>query len=261
MAIVNAAVLLLACSGLIVFNQNSLGRIMESENSGALAVGAMGYMFLYILMLAVLYIGTTIFFYIRFYRNLYTDQGYLMHTLPVSSNELLLSKLFVAFIWRAISTIVCTIAISAIVVGMMGPDYRKDFVDEMKDFFRETTMSDAQSIVFIIVMITLAIGSALFTILMGYAAISIGQQFARNKVIASVGIYLGIRFLINIISNIISQGFFFSRAFDNAQYYDSDNAAQAFLLILIVIDLLIIAGCIAFYFISNQFMDKKLNLD
>ena len=41
----------------------------------------------------------TIYFAIRFYKNLYTDEGYLMHTLPVKPWMLIVSKLTIGTIW------------------------------------------------------------------------------------------------------------------------------------------------------------------
>ena len=48
----------------------------------------------YILILSGLSMILTIYFAIRFYKNLYTDEGYLMHTLPVKPWMLIVSKLF-----------------------------------------------------------------------------------------------------------------------------------------------------------------------
>ena len=52
------------------------------------------YVMAYIASIAALSLVTVFFFYNRFYKNLYTDQGYLMHTLPVTQHELIWSKTF-----------------------------------------------------------------------------------------------------------------------------------------------------------------------
>ena len=53
----------------------------------------------YILILSGLSMILTIYFAIRFYKNLYTDEGYLMHTLPVKPWMLIVSKLTIGTIW------------------------------------------------------------------------------------------------------------------------------------------------------------------
>ena len=37
-------------------------------------------------------VGITIYFAVRYYKSMFTDEGYLTHTLPVSARELLLNK-------------------------------------------------------------------------------------------------------------------------------------------------------------------------
>ena len=48
--------------------------------------------FIYILSLIGICIAIFAYFVVRFYRNMYTDEGYLMHTLPVKSWEHILTK-------------------------------------------------------------------------------------------------------------------------------------------------------------------------
>ena len=47
---------------------------------------------------------------IRYYRNFFTDEGYLTFTLPVSRTKLLNSKILMAFIWMGATISVCVIA-------------------------------------------------------------------------------------------------------------------------------------------------------
>ncbi|MGN0291367.1 MAG: hypothetical protein ACI4C5_05495, partial [Lachnospiraceae bacterium] len=54
---------------------------------------------MYILGLFAVSIATFIYLVMRFYKNLFSAEGYLMHTLPVTSWQLLSSKLIVSFVW------------------------------------------------------------------------------------------------------------------------------------------------------------------
>ena len=54
----------------------------------------------------------------RFHKNYMTDEGYLMFTLPVSTAELIFSKLLVAIAWFACSALVVSIA--TLIVGSGG---------------------------------------------------------------------------------------------------------------------------------------------
>ena len=39
----------------------------------------------------------------RFYKNLMTDEGYLMFTLPVTTHQIIISKLIVPLVWSAVT--------------------------------------------------------------------------------------------------------------------------------------------------------------
>ena len=152
-------------------------------------------------------IGSALYFYIRFYRNLYTDQGYLMHTLPVSEHSLILSKAFIAVIWRLAGMVIMAFGIGSLVFSFMGPAFRDEYLS-LRDIY-EAFGFDDMNIVYIILCMILAIlfgiGSVIFSVFQGYAAISIGQLASKNKVLASVGAYFGIQIVLSIISNIFTQ--------------------------------------------------------
>ena len=56
---------------------------------------------------------------IRFYRSMYTDEGYLSHTLPVTANQLFLSKVLVSGVWYLFITIGIGISVVALIVSLM----------------------------------------------------------------------------------------------------------------------------------------------
>lgn len=73
--------------------------------------------FLLIVVGIAVVIITFVVIVIRFSRNLYSNEGYLMFTLPVKPQLLLVSKTVVAFSWIIISLIILT---GALFVGMYG---------------------------------------------------------------------------------------------------------------------------------------------
>ncbi len=74
---------------------------------------------LYVIMLLASTWGMLIFLGIRFYRSMYTDEGYLSHTLPVTANQLFLSKVLVSGVWYLFITIGIGISVMALVVSLM----------------------------------------------------------------------------------------------------------------------------------------------
>ena len=60
---------------------------------------------------------TTVVMVLRFYRNLLRDEGYLMHTLPVSVHSLVWSKLIVSLCWFAVTFLV--ILLTMLLTGLI----------------------------------------------------------------------------------------------------------------------------------------------
>ncbi len=56
----------------------------------------------YVMMVIVVGVISSFYFIYWFYKNLFTDEGYLMHTLPVKPWQLVASKLTGLFFWQVI---------------------------------------------------------------------------------------------------------------------------------------------------------------
>ena len=88
---INLALIVLTVLGCAMLSTS----IFDSEVSIFFAVPLL---ILYIISIIAFSSVTIIYIYVRFYKNLYTAEGYLMHTLPVTPMQLFHSKLIVASI-------------------------------------------------------------------------------------------------------------------------------------------------------------------
>ena len=66
---------------------------------------------LYIIAIVAVMVVTTVVTVVRYYRNLYGDEGYLMQTLPVTADQLIWSKLIVSFVWHMVSVAMVVLAL------------------------------------------------------------------------------------------------------------------------------------------------------
>ena len=263
MTILNAAMLAVALIGVMVFNHNNLDKIMNTERfQFGTMMGFMSYMMVYVVGIGVLAVVSTLFFFIRFYRNLYTDQGYLMHTLPVTSNDLMLSKTLVAFIWKLISSLVVVFSIMILVASMMEGGISELFKG-IAEGLSELEISNGKAVLFVLTFILMTIGSMLFSVMKGYAAISIGQQISKNKVLSSIGIYIGISMAIQLITNLLTQSLVFGMGagIEKGLFANWEPTENTILVIYLVAALLTLAASAGLYILSLSFMKNKLNLD
>lgn len=159
--------------------------------------------FLYSFVIITTIVMTFVIAIRRFYKNLLSDEGYLMFTLPISSHKLILSKLLTTIIWYTCSILVIIFSLFILIVN-------KDFLHVMSllstallFFFNEIQKYPSFISFFVLILINLFI-SIPYLVLMIYASISIGHTRNSHKVLYSFGAFLGLDIIISIVSNIIS---------------------------------------------------------
>lgn len=143
--------------------------------------------------------GVILYLAIRYYKSMYTDEGYLTHTLPVTTNQLLVSKALNFWIWNLLATV--AIAISACVFIAVISVLRSgdlSFVVEIIDGCKQVCdaiNSSAYALpwqFFMISILVCMVISSLSGVLMIIGSVNIGQLWARHRVAGAVLVYIGI---------------------------------------------------------------------
>lgn len=126
----------------------------------------------------------------RFYKNYMTDEGYLMFTLPVSTSQMIWSKLIVAMVWSA-ATALAVLAAGALAV-VSQPFWAQELLPDLRLMwdYLFSQITGAQLALYIAELVLLTVFSALSSYLMFYAAIALGHSFANHKVFLSVVFYI-----------------------------------------------------------------------
>lgn len=271
MTVLNGTVLVLSVLGVIFAATGNLVDVIKRDSISSVWVFLMymSFFMVYVLGILALSIGTTLYFYIRFYRNMYTDQGYLMHTLPVNEHELILSKALVAFIWKIIGAVVTAMGIGAIIAAFVSTT--GDFINEILPYAHEIFGEYIEEVydgnaglfaLYLAAMLITGIGSVIYSIFMGYMAISLGQQVKKNKVLASVGIFFGVNIVVSMITNMINQFvmLFVVKLNDGEAFRQGRfGAASIGTSLLMGIIIWLLAG--VFYVVSHRIMKDRLNLE
>lgn len=207
---------------------------------------------IYLLLIYAILITTTIVIVMRFYKNMLGGEGYLMHTLPVKTSSLIISKLITAFCWMLIAGLV--IVISTIVLGLssgiIGYALRnmdiKTIIEGIKYGLKMIGMNGW-------VMALLLIVSTLSTILMYYTSMAIGNLANNHKFLFSVLAYVGIQILISIILSATS-------ITSSIQLANNDDIAWFMNYNLWIVIGTQLATGVGGFFLTNYLLSKKLNL-
>ncbi len=212
--------------------------------------------------IAALVMVVRYYFFWRYYKNLFTDQGYLMNTLPVKSSDLIKSKLIVATIWQYISAFVVGISIvlliSAMIFGIS--DYNMtEFTEAFAEFwleFQRDVLGSEEAIKAIPAMISyllIIIVSPIFDLLMMYTAVGIGQLSKKYKFLIAVLVLIGFNLAIQTISSFAT--------LPMTLLMDYDNILMFYNTTFVIVAVVMIAGCFGLYYLSKHFLEKKLNLE
>jgi len=257
----NLAVILLSIlSGF--FYRDSFFEILDRNEY--LAMMFVCYNVLYFAVIMALALVTGLYFYYRFFRNLYTDEGYLMHTLPVNAHQLIWAKTFVAIIWHLISGLVMTFACGNFVNTML----REDGItiwDALREVWNEISYAlayadlPASTIGVVVFIVLILLVSPFYSVFMGYLAISLGQLTKKHKLLAAVGIYFGLNYAVQIIMTLYGPTMLnFFDGLDNL----SVNQIMSRVTLFMAGMFLVIAGVtVACYFLTHMVMKSKLNLE
>lgn len=144
----------------------------------------------FVIALVIVTVFSVVLMVSRFYRNLMTDEGYLMFTLPAGVHRILWSKLIVSAVW-----FLTTFAIDALAIFIAvseGGELRNLF-DALREFLSQLdTYYALNGAAFVLELLMLALLALLVTCLNFYAPIAIGHSFANHKTLLSVVFYFAI---------------------------------------------------------------------
>ncbi|MBK5244183.1 MAG: ABC transporter permease [Eubacteriaceae bacterium] len=212
---------------------------------------------LYFIIIVALSVMTLIVIVQRFYKNLLTDEGYLMFTIPVETWKLIMSKLIVGLMW----TFVCvfTVALSILILALgnfsimeMNQGISMLYAEFQNQFGMSPNILIAE---FIILMIVETVAS----VLMIYVSIAIGQLFSQHRIMAAFGAYIVISIVLQIVMTLLIA---LIPAFGLEYLMNSQiNQMKAVEVFINGITVFNIISAVAFYFITNYILKNRLNLE
>ena len=139
----------------------------------------------------------------RFYTNYLKDEGYLMHTLPVSVHELVWSKMIVSVVWFAATFVVIWLVILLTALIQTGTSLAQFFAGfpswaEIKAFMEQAGIRSGDLWVIGLEMLLAVVVAGLYTCLHFYAAMSLGHMFSKDKILLSIVFFVGISFVLSL---------------------------------------------------------------
>lgn len=207
-------------------------------------------MIAYIMIVVAVFVVTFVVMIQRFYKNLLSDEGYLMFTLPTKPWKHIVCKLLISMIWSVVSAIAAVISVLIIAGDKI---FAAVSMDKLLSAFAEVFKHlDLSSTLFTIEFLVGCVIGLAGSVLIIYASVALGHLFNKHRVLASLGAYIMLTTVTQIIFAIAS-----------AIAFTFDLHPQGFLIHLFIWLGILFFGLIsaAYFVITNYILSRHLNLE
>lgn len=240
----------------------SLSLLLWSMEAGrewiGLPLSLIALLLLYYAALIATNFGVTIYQAVHFYKSMFTDEGYLTHTLPATSHQLLLSKGLVICIWN----LVCVAGVFLSML-LLGGSFAIGFAEEFSDIkngLMEVLRAGMAGRLggFFGSLGAMSFVSVFYNAAIIMGSITIGQMLRKHRVLGAIGAYFGISSVVGGISMVLSMAIMFMSM---AMMSDMMGVFSAYTPMYLVMAFIEALACVGLYFLSEYLIRKHLELE
>ncbi|MBE6810233.1 MAG: hypothetical protein E7521_04145 [Ruminococcaceae bacterium] len=253
----------LASFGISILGGGSIATLASEHNDSALLTAGAGIgVFIAIMGLCAFMLSSTILIFVRFYKNFFTDEGYLTFTLPVRRSQLIISKLIMSVLVNFSTALVFFIDIIFMLsIGIGSEVILEEIPAELAEFTKYLNFKVSLYILIYIIefLFFVLLSSATATLFM-FCCITFASIITKKaKVLTAIGIYY---VATSIVSSITQFLYLFGiGAFSEwfAGLPDNMYAPIIAVIILLMISFVGLIGLLL-YLLMHWMLDRKLNL-
>jgi len=209
-------------------------------------------------------LGINIYLVVRYYKSMFTDEGYLTHTLPATSHQLLISKSVVIGAWNLISGAAVGISVFIILSMLYVFQIQKEIplrevFDEFVDLFRilseEGGFGDLGY--FMLCSVIMGLAGVFCNIMKLIGSISLGQMLRKHRILGAIGAYFGFNIIMSVVELIVTIPYMLiSNNIDNmGGIFEVDSG------LYLINAVLSIAVGLGLYFLSEYLTRRQLELE
>lgn len=210
---------------------------------------------------------TFIFSVVRYQKKMYSDEGYLLNTIPANPMLHILSSLITEYIW---SIAIAAVDVVALIISAGGLDFWRGFLMPIRCVIE----IDPAFAIYLLTFLLIFPGVMTLTLIF---VVNFGYLFRSHRVLAGIGGYVGLMIISNILSSVvymISGKSNFNAATmkilsDNPDYITSDESYQIVMRELakltsgtyistLIINVIFFA---AIFIVSSYILKKRFNID
>lgn len=144
----------------------------------------------------------------RFYKNLLSNEGYLMHTLPASVHSLVWSKLIVSTVWMLVTNLVIFLLGGLSLLHLTDTNLGQllsgfPSLSEIRAALVSLGVSGGDVTLILVELALVTVLVQLAACLHFYAAMALGHMFTRHKGLLSVVFFVALSYLVSMIASML----------------------------------------------------------
>ncbi len=204
----------------------------------------------------------------RFYKSVFTQQGYLTNTLPVTSDQLIWGKGLTALIWIVLDFLW---ALATMLILLATPRDLTEMFQDLPRLFSCLFKPGAPAFGFSWLILLSVVLTPFVMIIQLYVSAAIGNLFTGHKLLATICSYIGINFIQQILGLVMlafaaprfaSLSYRIEKMENNAYGQYVQISAVDILTPYLVLSLVFSVLCaVGFYILCRYVLDRRLNLE
>ena len=260
LVILHAVLLVYTVIGRIgIFIAERAQAFVSPETSRLWGIAGAFYIVGFILFILAIVIATVVYLAVRIQKNLFSDEGYLTHTLPVKPTQILWSKVFVIWTWSVIDFICVVISVFTLITYK---DTLPEILKGASTFFG-TLFGNFGFTNWLEEVITLLAGLSQyfgFYPLLLLFAMCLGNLFKSHKIMGTLLSFFGLNIVLSFLSTMITFIIPGLSPFMQANLTQDNLSVYSGRLMIFTLVWNILFSAI-FFVGSRYILTKKLNLD
>ncbi len=261
------AALFLTLNNRLTYNNTAIAKVMQSTTT-----------ILSVLLIVAIFAATLVVLFLliqRYYKNFFTDEGYLTFTLPVTTGQNILSKMIAAFVWSLAAGVACIIALFFLLFigtaesGLFNVSLWQHMWVELSYLWEAAIqqVGSGQIALFGLELFLALLASFFGGLMIFYYAITQGCSSVRkNKILLSVLLFFAANIVVTLVRNILTIvamiPWLSNLWFLEEETLLTPNTYTGFLHASMWISILVYAAtAVVGFFLCRHILNKKLNLE
>lgn len=188
--------------GISIAMSQSASHVITEDSAQVFGIVGMLYVLGFVLFIFAIMIATFVYLAARMQKSLFSDEGYLTHTLPVSPGKLLFSKILVFCTWSVLDILCVTLSILILVTYKDTLSWMVNDLKSLLDVLSGFTGIEEQTLMILTILDALVQFFAYYTTLL-FFALCLGSLFKTHKVLGAIVSFFGINIGLSVIRTLL----------------------------------------------------------